>query len=193
MGLDALMAALERDAETAGQAVLAAAEQEAAALRQAVDEQIARERDRRRREADRVHALADGVRVSTATRAARLTVLEAEHAWLEGVRVEIEASLLALPTTRWSGAIPALVGHALRFAGRGPVTLRCAPEVEDVIWATAGARQETTVTAVAGMEPGVLLTRDDGRLTVPLTLRHQLAVRWPELRLGVLARLEEDR
>lgn len=192
MGLDALMAALERDAEAAGQAVLAAAEQEAAALRLAVDDQVARERDRRRREADRVHAIADGVRISTATRAARLAVLEAEHAWLEGVRLEVEANLLALPTTRWNEAIPALVGHALRFAGRGPVTLRGAPDVEDIIWATAGARQETTVKGVPGMEPGLVLTRDDGRLTVPLTLRHQLAVRWPELRLGVLARLEGE-
>jgi len=192
MGLDALVAALERDADIAGQAVLAAAAQEAIALRQAVDERIAHDRDRRRREADQAHAVADGARVSLATRAARLAVLEAEHAWLEGLRAEVEAILLALPTTRWSGSIPALVGNALRFAGPGPVTLRCIPEAEDQVWATAGARPETTVTGVAGMEPGVLLTRDDGRLAVPLTLRYRLAVRWPELRLNVLARLEEE-
>jgi len=192
MGLDALVAALERDAEAAAAELMARATREAEAIRREVDLRVAREREARLREADRAHAAAAGARVATASRAAQLRILEAELAWLAGLRSAAEAALASLPPPRWRGAIPALVGTALRYAGPAAVTLRCPPAVQDAVWAVAGAREATTVTGEEGMPPGLVLTRDDGRLTVSLTVRDRLAVLWPDLQPRLLAGLEES-
>lgn len=189
MGLDALVAALERDAATAAAELMACATREAEAIRQEVELRVAREREARIREADRAHAGAAGARVATASRAAQLRILETELAWLTGLRTDAEAALGALPLSRWQGAIPALVGTALRYAGPAAVTLRCPPGAQDAVWAVAGAREETTVLGEAGVPPGLVLTRDDGRLTVSLTVRDRLAVLWPELQPRLLADL----
>lgn len=190
MSLAALTAALEREAAAAEEAVLAAAREEVAAIRADVEARIAGEREQRLRTTAEAAASESAARLAEATREARRRVLEAESAWLEGIHAEVESALATLPVDRWAAAVPALVAHALRYAGAEPVTLRCAPAAEDLVWATAGARPDTTVTAVAGMAPGLVLTTDDGRLVVPLTLPDRLAARWPDLRVEVLSWVE---
>ncbi len=191
MGLDALVAALERHAAEAREAVLASATRRAAEIREQAEARVAREREERLRDVEHDHHQASGARIAAATRAARLQVLEAERSRLEALRAEAEAALRGLPAARWAAAIPVLVATALRYAGSRATTLRCAPEAEDAVWAIAGRREDTTVVGVMGMPPGVLLTSDDGRLDVPLTVVDRLAVCWPDLQLALLARLGE--
>jgi vacuolar-type H+-ATPase subunit E/Vma4 len=192
MGLDALVAALERDAAEAREAVRASATRRAAEIREQAEARVAREREVRLSDIERDHHQASGARIAAATRAARLQVLEAERGWLEALRAEAEGALRGLPAARWAAAIPVLVATALRYAGPRAVTLRCAPGAEDAVWAIAGRRECTTVTGVEGMSPGVLLTSDDGRLAVPLTVEERLAVCWPDLQVSLLARLRES-
>jgi len=190
MGLEALVRALERDVDAETTALQVAAEQAAEAIRREGLAHEAAERARCRREVEADHAAGAAERLATASRGARLRVLDAERAWLREVHDEVERELAALPLDHWRSAIPVLVGTALRYAGSAPVTLTCPPEAEDEVWALAGARLETTVRGLKGMPPGLVLRGDDGHLTVPLTLHDRLKVRWPDLQLSLLGQVE---
>lgn len=191
MGLEALTAVLEREATATADAILARARAEATAIAHAVEAEAAAERDRQLATTEAAHAAAAATRLAVATRQARSRVLEAERTLLEAIRVDAEAALTVLPVERWRDGIPMLVGTALRYAGEGAVSLRCAAAVEDRVWAVAGAREAVSVNGIEGMVPGLVLTRDDGTLQVPLTLLDRLAALWPDLQLEIRARLEQ--
>lgn len=187
MALDALLAALARDAEAEAVALIAEARVRAAARIAAAEAEAARRRDAAHgaTERDRRAALARDLAVAERESAARL--LEARAATLAELLDEARAELAALPAPRWTDRLPPLVEAALGCLPDDPL-LEVPTAAGAPARSAAGARARVEPKADA---PAGLFGRDArGTVEVDLTLPGLLDQRREELAARLAARVE---
>lgn len=190
MGFEALLAALERDAEAQAEALLAAAREDAARLRAVAESGVARRLAERRHQVAQEHERETSGEVARARHAARARELEAQGALLDAVRRRAAERLATLETAAWADAIPGMIATALRYAGEDPVVLRCAGAAAHAVRAAIPEQAKVRVVPDAAVPPGLVASAAGESVTIPLTLTHRLDALWPDLRLEVLRALE---
>lgn len=83
--------------------------------------------------------------------------------------------------------------EALAGAGDAPVTIRCSPELADMVRRLWAGRPGTSVTADATVGSGFRVRTVDGAVEIDATLESRLARERSRLALRALALLETDR
>jgi vacuolar-type H+-ATPase subunit E/Vma4 len=186
MGLDALLAALEREARAEADRHLSAAREEAERIRAAGEARAAALVAARRREVAAEHAKRSTGAMVAVVRAARVQELEAQASLLEAVQSSARRALTTAPLQEWQPALPTLLEAGLRFAGAGEVEVHCSPAAEEGVRQALGGRRDTRVVADADVPAGIEVRRTDGTMRVRLTLPDRLDTLWPAIRLAVL-------
>lgn len=186
MGLDALLAALEREASVEADRHLSAAREEAERIREAGEVRAAALVAARRREVAADHAKRSTAAMTAVVRAARTRELQAQAALLDQVRVRTRAVLAAAPLREWQPALPTLVEAGLRYAGAGEVEVYCSPAAEAAVRQALAGRSDARVVANPDVPAGIEVRRADNTMRVRLTLPDRLDALWPAIRLAVL-------
>lgn len=186
MGLDALLAALEREASAESDRHLSAARAEAERIREAGEARAAALVAARRREVAADHARRSTAAMTAVVRAARARELQAQAALLEQVRVRTRDMLAVAPLREWQSALPTLVDAGLRYAGAGEVEVFCSPAAEAAVREALAGRSDARVVADADVPAGIEVRRADNTMRVRLTLPDRLDALWPAIRLDVL-------
>lgn len=186
MGLDALLAALEREASAETDRHLSAARAEAERIREAGEVRAAALVAARRREVAADHARRSTAAMTAVVRAARARELQAQAALLEQVRVRTRDVLASAPLREWQPALPTLLEAGLRFAGAGEVEVRCSSAAEAAVRQALTGRSDVRVVADPDVPAGIEVRRVDSTMRVRLTLPDRLDALWPAIRLAVL-------
>lgn len=186
MGLDALLAALEREARAEADRHLSAAREEAERIREAGELRAAALVAARRREVAADHAKRSTAAMTAVVRAARVRELEAQAALLAQVRVRTRDALAAAPLGEWRPALPNLLEAGLRYAGAGALEVHCSFAAEEAMRQALSGRADVRVVADPGFPAGIEVHRADRSMRVRLTLPDRLDALWPVIRLAVL-------
>ncbi len=186
MGLDALLAALEREASAESDRHLSAARAEAERIREAGEARAVALVAARRREIAAGHSQRSAAAMTAAVRAARARELQAQAALLERVRVRTRDVLADAPLREWQPALPTLVEAGLRYAGAGEVEVYCSPAAESAVRQALSGRTDARVVADPDVPAGIEVRRTDNTMRVRLTLPDRLDALWPAIRLAVL-------
>jgi fused signal recognition particle receptor len=191
VALEELLAALERDAEAAVQAVRDAAAAEAARI--AAESRTQAERRRAEFVAARERELRAAGEVAAAEvgRRTRRAVLEARQGMLDRVFAAARERLAAVATQpAFTERLGDHLAEARAYLGDGPVTVRCPPELTARVRRLARPADGITVVADPAAGTGLRVTSGDGTVEVDNTLDARLARLRPRLALEVLQRLE---
>ncbi|MFN2316584.1 MAG: V-type ATP synthase subunit E family protein [Gemmatimonadales bacterium] len=188
MGLDALLAALEREASAETDRHLSTARAEAERIREAGEARAAALVAARRREVAADHAKRSTAEMTAVVRAARVQELEAQASLLAQVRARTRDVLAVAPLREWQPALPTLLEAGLRFAGEGEgeVEVRCSPAAEAAVRQALAGRADVQVVADPELPAGIEVRRIDNTMRVRLTLPDRLDALWPAIRLAVL-------
>ncbi len=182
MPLDQLLAALQRDARAAADAITADAAREAERIVAAADAEVAAQRDAATRAAlARARAVADQS-VSEAARAVRREVLVARDAMLERVFAAAVARLPeALGRADYLASLDARVAEALRCVGDAPAVVRASPQLEQPLRALRSAQPRLSLEVDRDGNAGFVLIANDGSVTVEDTLQSRMRRDRPSL------------
>lgn len=190
MGLDALLAALEREASAEADRHLSAAREEAERIREAGEVQATALVAARRREVAADHARRNTAVMAAAVRAARSRELEAQAALLEQVQASARSALAAAPLQEWQEVLPMLLEAGLRYAGAGALEVRCSPAAAAAVRQVLAGRTDVQVMVDPETPAGIEVRRADNTMRVRLTLPDRLDALWPAIRLAVLEAVE---
>lgn len=191
MSLAGLLAALERDTEDRVAAGLAAAGEEASAIREESGRHLARQREAALREAGDALARERQGELSRTTRRVRGEVMESRETAIGRV-IERVRGLAAHPDAAVMppAVLAALTAAALGFVAGEPSVIRgnaaLLASLADQL-GNAGHRLEDD----PGVGAGVIITTGDGRVTVDATLVGWLSAREQEVRM-IIGRLLEE-
>lgn len=212
MGMEELIATLEREADERCAALLADAEREAQRVRDAAESRFERRRQAAEREMEeelrrRAAALTASVRAQM-----RRVLLRARRGALDRVFRRAAALLPdAARTTAWESSVPADLRRALSCLGDADVEVTCPsgfgetlreavssvpgalPSDETDHGAAASEVRRIRVTEREDANPGFEVCGAVTGVRVDVTLPTRLAVARPELEMRVLEALEEDR
>ncbi len=191
MSLAGLLGALERDTADRIAAELAAAEAEAAAIREKAGRRLARRREATLHEADEALERQRQGELARTTRQVRSKVMESREAAIGRILQRLRL-LVADPGA--SGLQPAvleaLVAAALGFVAGEPSVIRGSPALLEALrdhLPNAGHR----LIADPAVGTGVIVTTEDGRVTVDATLAGWLTAREQEVRMLIVRLLQE--
>jgi vacuolar-type H+-ATPase subunit E/Vma4 len=192
MPLQDLLNALEREATTQAEALLAAAHAEAAEIAREADGRLARRRSdllgSREAELRGVAATALG----EARRKSRSTVLQARQRLLERVLAAARAQLPeALTSDAYRAALPEHVIQGLRAIGDEPAVIRCPEALVPVVQAVVASRHDVSVQGEPAGRSGVIIATADGAIEADNTLDGRIERMGPQLALEVLARFDK--
>lgn len=208
MGMDELIATLEREAEERCAAFVAEAEREAQRVREAAESRFARRRQEAERELEeelrrREVALTASVRTQM-----RRVQLRARRGALDRVFLRAAALLPdAARTAAWETSVPADLRQALGCLGDAEVEVTCPPGLGETLRAavdsvagalpseaTAGSEvRRIRVVERADADPGFDVRGAVTGVRVDVTLPTRLAAARPELEMRLLEALEADR
>lgn len=186
MGLDALLAALEREARAEADRYLSAAREEAERIRAAGEARAAALVAARRREVAADHAKRSTAAMTAVVRTARARELQAQAGLLEQVQARTRDVLSAAPLREWQQVLPSLLEAGLRYAGAGEVEVYCSPAAEAAVQQALTGRPDARVVADPDVPAGIEVRRADNTMRVRLTLPDRLDALWPAIRLAVL-------
>ena len=174
MGLDALLATLEREAEAQRAGIEREAEASAARILAQMEAEVGRRsRLALDREGERVRR--DSDREFAAYRRRLLEeALRARAATLDRIIARAEALIAQLSAPDYAGQVPGMVAATLRYLEGVPAVLECQPDLEAAVRAAAAGRP-VRVVASAGARPGVVARAEDGSVTVDGSLAGRLA------------------
>lgn len=189
MALDALLAALARDAEAEAGALIEGARTRAAAQVAAAEVEAARRRDAAHGAVERQRRSVLARELAVAEREAAARLLEARAETLADLLGEARGALAGLAPARWADRLPPLVEAALGCLPPDPLLeVPAAAATPARRAAGSRARVEPKPDAPAG-----LLGRDPGgRVEVDLTLSGLLDQRREELAARLAARIEAE-
>lgn len=188
--IDALLATLEREAETEISRVLADARAGAAEIVAAAQQRIAlrREQTLEQRTAE---ARADHERALAATRAAaRAQVLAARAALLDRLFARVRAELPAVAASAaYRAGLARQLEHLSVFAGDRSITVRCSPALTATLRHVIKTNGRWPIRSDSHIAAGFRLTTADGTLEIDATLENRLERLRPQLALEALAAL----
>lgn len=187
MSLTGLLGALQHDTAARIAAELAAAEAEAATIREESGQRLARRRDQAMRESNEALESERQRELALTTRRVRSEVMEGR----EQAIARILARLRHLVTTGEAEPMsPALrqqlISSALDYVPGEPATIRGAPPE---LAAADGAHHRLIADPAVGA--GVIVATEDGRVTVDASLAGWLTAREPEVRMLIVGLLEQ--
>ncbi len=194
MGMDQLIAALERDAAAEVEKNVQRARAEAAGglvgcreeLAQRLDDELQhRERDLRARIA---------LDMARAHRAGHSEVLRARDVLLGRVRTAVGRRMEELAQDPgYVAQVADELRQAVGYLAEGPAEVVCRPQLAAPLAAAAGAlgRGDLSLREDPGLGTGFVLRARDGHAEVDARLDTRLERMWPELSLAVLAAIEE--
>lgn len=189
MAVDALLAALERDADSE----VSRRRTEARERAETIIARAAAAADRRR--AAMMERLSLTRRAEVARHAAEATrdlkgrVLRARAELLERVFGQAALRLARIEPGRWLERVPLLVEQTLRYLEPGRAVLVCRPEAEGPVRAAVGIR-EVKIEVREDAPAGLLGRTADGSVVVDNTLTARLERLRPDLAIRLLARIE---
>jgi vacuolar-type H+-ATPase subunit E/Vma4 len=190
MGLETLLAAVERDADAAIQARVVAGCRAAAEILREVEGEVTR---RRAEHDDRVEReLADlNIReLARLQRGHRVRLLQARADVLERIFARAASLLQSVPEEQWSALIPRLTGECAAYLEGRAFTVTCPPGGVGAASLRLAPQPGSRVIGVADAPPGVLARADDGSVTVDNTLAARLDRLRPRLAIELVGRLE---
>ncbi len=191
MSLAGLLGALERDTADQIAAELAAAQAEAAAIREEAGRRLTRRREAALLEADQVLERQRRGDLARTTHQVRRTVMDSREAAIGRILQRLRL-LVADPGAGGlqPEALQALAATALGFVAGEPSVIRGSPALLESLQdqlTTAGHR----LVADPDVGAGVIVTTEDGRVTVDATLAGWLSAREQEVRMLIVRLLEE--
>lgn len=203
MGMDELIATLEREADERCAAIRAEAEQQVERLRRAAEARVEARRIEARHALEAELEAREAAQGAAARRQIRRALLRARRNALNRVfRRAHEMLPDAARTPAWEASVPEELRRALACLGDADVDVTCPPELADAVRAAA---DRLPVSATAGWPDGArrlhIVARDGappgfvlhGRVTdvqVDATLPTRLAAARPELEMRVLRCVE---
>jgi len=188
MGIDDLIARLERDADARVAAIDARARAEVQTIRDAAKEAsvLASHRALAARRTARRARLAEEIAV--AKRQARAVRLVAEHSLLEQVMARAAALLDGADRDAvYLSSLRERIAGALRYMEGAAVAVRCRPALVPAVRAALEGRRDVTVLPVATMAAGFTAVARDGTVEVDDTLPARLARMRPRLLIRLFA------
>ena len=191
MALQELLRALEAEAGTRVEEILARGRGEAAAVRERAEAALAARRDAELggREVELRAAAARAL--EAARREAARRVLEARAAALDRIRRCAEGRLAARAVD--PACLPRLradLGRALEFLGDAPAVVEAGEPLLEDLRRAAGGRPGLAFAASPG--GGLVLRAADGSLVVDASYRSRLERAWPALAIELARRLEAE-
>ena len=191
MPLDQLLAALERDARTEADRLLAEARAAADAIRDASDAAVAEQRRAATGEHERALQQESERLLAEARLAARHEVLSARERLLDRVFAAVRAAVPeAIQGAQFRQGLPQRVRAGLScFAGDEPLVVRCHPSLGEELRTLLNGRANMRIES----DPqtfGLSFQTEDGRVTVDATLGARIDGRRAPLARRALARLE---
>lgn len=202
MGIEALVARLESEAEREADALLAEARDRAARIRREAERE-ARSREERWREGrERELRSESESRVAESRRRARRQVLEAREELLADVRREAERRMegdSALEEYRLQA--PERLSTALSYLGSRDAVVRCRPGLASDLPRGGGGERDGAGDAAPGLEVeedpgapvGLVVLAADGSIRVDDTLAARLRRTWDDLAVEVVAAAGPER
>jgi vacuolar-type H+-ATPase subunit E/Vma4 len=190
MGIDGLLAALQRDTAAEAETILASARVRAAARVAAAEVEAARRRDEKHGALARERRAAIAREAAVVERETTARVLEARDTTIGEILDEARSVLAALPLPRWENRLPGLVEAALGFLPPEAV-LEVPPAALAAARRLAGSR--AGVEAAPAALAGVFGRAVGGRVEVDLTLPGLLDQRREELAARIGLRLDQGR
>jgi vacuolar-type H+-ATPase subunit E/Vma4 len=195
MALEQLLAALEADARTQADRLLADARASAQRIAQEAEERVARRRDQVLEEHGReLRANAEST-LADARHRGRCGALTARDQIVERVFDAARGQLAtAIDRPAYRAALPGILAEALAALGDDvKVKVRCAPSLVADIRRAAGAQASAprpVVAADAGVGAGFTAATADGDIEIDATLEARLIRLRPLLAIQLLAELE---
>ena len=188
--IDALLATLEREAETEISRVLDDARARAAEIVAAAEQRIALRR-KQTLEQRTATAQAEHERALAAARgAARAQVLAARAALLDGLFARVRAELPAVAASAaYRAGLARQLEHLSVFAGDRSITVRCSPALTATLRHVIKTNGRWPIRADSHIAAGFRLTTADGTLEIDATLENRLERLRPQLALEALAAL----
>lgn len=189
MAVDALLAALERDADSE----VSRRRTEARERAETIIARAAAAADRRR--AAMMERLSLTRRAEVARHAAEATrdlkgrVLRARAELLERVFGQAAERLAKIEPGRWLERVPLLVDQTLRYLEPDRAVLVCRPEAQEPVRTAVGI-QEVKIEVREDAPAGLLGRTADGSVVVDNTLTARLERLRPDLAIRLLARIE---
>lgn len=188
--LDALLEALERDADAEAAQLISRARQQAGEIRA----RATAEQDRRRAEV-KARIEAEGRReVARAAAAATRRFLESrlrERARvLDRIFTEAADELGAAGPERYRSLLPGMIGETLRFLAGSSAMVTCRPEIAAEVEAALPGESGVTVHASSDAAAGIRGQSAEGSVVVDDTLPALLRRRQAELAIALAVRLE---
>lgn len=194
MGMDQLLAALEREAVAEVEEKLERAKAEAAELLTDCQAELAQRLDDQLRDRERELSVQIALEVARAQRAGRSEVLLARDGLLSRVREAVVGRLADLAQdSGYRARLPEDLREAVSFLAEGPAEVVCSFQLATPLAAALDAlgRGDLTLREDPGLEPGFVVRARDGHAEVDARLATRLERMWPELSLAVLASMEE--
>ncbi len=191
MPLPDLLAALERDAGTQADAILAAARAEAERVASDTEARIATQRAAARATTETVRRGELERDLARARREAQARVLAARGGLIDRVERAVRGLLPeAMKQPAYLESLAPALQEALSSAGDVPVEIRCSPPLEQSIRRLVSGRPSATVTADAAVGSGFRVRSEDGGMEVDATLESRLVRERAQLALHALALFE---
>jgi vacuolar-type H+-ATPase subunit E/Vma4 len=188
MGVDALIARMEQDAQARIAALRADADAEIAAIDAARAQAAANDQSRllAARRAERMTACA--VERAHARQASAARVLATEHAFVERVFTRAQ-SLAATARARLIEALPELFAAAIGHLGGQPAALRCPPALGDAVQRCVGDRPDVDLVIDDRLPEGFIAATRDGSCTIDCTLPALLAATRDRVQAALVAQV----
>ena len=194
MGVDQLLAALERDAAAEAASRIEAARREAEAIATETALRLTRLGAGRLQDHEAQERAAAEARLAAARREARAVVLEARARFLARVLEAARARLGGvLDGPDGEGVLSALLAKALDHTGEADAVIRCAGPLVPRVRAAAGGRARLAVETGSEAGAGVRVHAAEGSVAIDATLEALLARETPSLAIEILRRFEEAR
>jgi vacuolar-type H+-ATPase subunit E/Vma4 len=189
VAIEALLAYLEREAETETNRLLAESRTEAAAVEQRAAAEAAR---RRAAEADRLDregraAIRDAL--VSVRRDQRRRLLAARAGALDRIFTRADGILRTVPVERYRHRLTDLAAGALRYLEGCPASLGCPTTAASTVAPLAADFPGVWIAPDDAAIPGIIARADDGSVLVDNTLPEQLARRRPDLAIRLATRL----
>lgn len=191
MALDHLLAVLHTEAEAEVERVLATARQEAEAIRQRCEADLAERRRRDQQALDTERRTEVEFALVAARRQARRDELEARDRMLARVLDTARSRFGSLlPTATLRAALGAQVAQSLDCLATRAATIQAHPDLTGLVVQAVGNRSGVKVVADPGAGTGFRVASDDGTLAIDGTLEGRLVRMNRQLRQDILRQWE---
>jgi vacuolar-type H+-ATPase subunit E/Vma4 len=190
--MDALLAALERDASAEAAKLGAEGEQRAQELLTRAEAEAAQRRAKTLGRLAEVGRRSVACETAAAARRYREARLQQRAELLDRIFAEAERYLRVASIDRYQEQLPTLVRTTFQFLEGGPAVLHCRPELAARVELLRGDRADLTVHADPEAAAGILGESGDGAVVVDNTLAALLRRQQADLAVAVAARIEAE-